>query len=53
MYIAINSIDNGYVVEITKYKKVGIDYFGTKIKRFFPTPEAVQAELLKLIKEAS
>ena len=55
MYIAITSIDNGYMVEFTKYKKTPdiIDWRGIKVQRYFPTPESIQIELTKIIKEAS
>lgn len=55
MYIAITSIDNGFMVTFTKYKKSSdmFDWCGKKVERFFPTAESIQTELHKLIKEAS
>lgn len=55
MYIAINDIDNGYMVSFTKRNTAlsGHDWYGVKIERFYPTAKSVQDALLTLIKEAT
>lgn len=52
MYIAINSVENGFLVEFTKYTRPPArDYWGVKVQRFYPTPASI--DIQALIKEAT